>query len=143
MIISMLLSLLSGAQAQSAAAKCGQAKGDGQINKQAKTESVETLGVEAFASRMVSKDVALVDVRSPKEFAEGHLKGAVNVAWGNDFETLWKAAGIEKRHVVAVYCRGGRRSRAAAAALAKQGYRVVELEGGVMAWKKAGKPLYK
>ena len=91
----------------------------------------------------MSKRVVLVDVRTPKEYAEGHLKGSTNVAWGNDFESLWKAAGIKQRFTVAVYYRGGRRSKAAAKELVKKGYKVIELEGGITAWQKAGKPVVK
>ena len=41
---------------------------------------------------------------------------------------------------VAVYCRGGRRSLKAAEQLAKQGCTVYNLDGGILAWQKAGKP---
>jgi rhodanese-related sulfurtransferase len=44
---------------------------------------------------------------------------------------------------VAVYCHSGRRSKAAAAFLVKQGYNVIELEGGIMARQKVGKPVEK
>ena len=142
-LFATMLSLLLGVQAQHSCGKNCPNKGNGQCCNQAKTETSETLSVEDFANRMMSKSVVLVDVRTPKEFAEGHLKGATNVAWGNDFESLWKAAGIKQRYTVAVYCRSGRRSKAAAAALVKLGYKVIELEGGIMAWQKAGKPVEK
>ena len=70
-------------------------------------------------------------------------RSTTNVAWGNDFEKQWNAAGIKKRFTIAVYCRSGRRSKAAAEFLVKQGYNVIELEGGIMAWQKAGKPVEK
>ena len=110
---------------------------------QAKQATCETIPVDEFAARIMCKGVVLVDVRSPKEFAEGHLEGATNVAWGNDFEKQWMAAGIKKRFTVAVYCRGGRRSKAAAKELVKMGYKVIDLDGGIMAWQKAGKPVVK
>ena len=96
-----------------------------------------------FAQRIQSKSVVLVDVRTPKEYAEGHLQGATNVTWGDDFEKQWNAAGIKKRFTVAVYCRSGRRSKAAAKELVKMGYNVINLDGGIMAWQKAGKPVVK
>ena len=99
--------------------------------------------MEAFAQRVMCKSVVLVDVRTPKEYAEGHLEGARNVTWGDDFEKQWKAADIKKRFTVAVYCRGGRRSKAAAKELVKMGYKVIDLDGGIMAWQKAGKPVVK
>lgn len=139
--IIMLMTMLFATEAQESGHKCCQKK-DG-CGQQAKTEKRETLAVEEFSQRMMSKSVVLVDVRTPKEYAEGHLEGATNVAWGDDFEKQWKAAGIKKRFTVAVYCRSGRRSKAAATALVKQGYKVIELEGGIMAWQKAGKPVVK
>ena len=142
-LFAAILSLLFGVQAQHSCGKNCQNKGNGQCCNQAKTETIETLSVEEFSRRMMSKNVVLVDVRTPKEFAEGHLKGATNVTWGNDFESLWKAAGIKKQFTVAVYCRGGRRSKAAAKELVKKGYKVIELEGGITAWQKAGKPVEK
>lgn len=133
------LMLLFGVQAQSAKTQVRQ-RAEGSRSAQAQ---VETLPVEAFAKRIASKGVVLVDVRSAKEFADGHLKGATNVVWGDDFERQWNAAGIGKQATVALYCRGGRRSKAAAEALAKMGYKVVNLDGGITAWRKAGKPVVK
>ena len=139
--IIMMMTMFFAAEAQHADHKCCQQNGS--CCQQIKTEKRETLAVEEFSQRMMSKSVVLVDVRTPKEYAEGHLEGATNVAWGDDFEKQWKAAGIKKRFTVAVYCRSGRRSKAAATALVKQGYKVIELEGGIMAWQKAGKPVVK
>ena len=111
-------------------------------NRQNKS-AVNIVGVNEFAEIMRQKDVRLIDVRTPKEYAEGHLEGARNVTWGDDFEKQWKAADIKKRFTVAVYCRGGRRSKAAAKELVKMGYNVIDLDGGIMAWQKAGKPVVK
>ena len=140
-VFAMMMIMLFATQAQQAEHKHCQHKGS--CCQQTKTEQCETLAVEEFSQRMMSKSVVLVDVRTPKEFAEGHLEGATNVVWGDDFEKQWKVAGIKKRFTVAVYCRSGRRSKAAASALVKQGYKVIELEGGIMAWQKAGKPVVK
>lgn len=137
----MMMTMFFAAEAQQADHKCCQQKGS--CCQQAKTEKCKTMAVEEFSQRMTSKSVVLVDVRTPKEFAEGHLQGATNVTWGNEFEKQWNAAGIKKRFTVAVYCRSGRRSKAAAEFLVKQGYNVIELEGGIMAWQKAGKPVEK
>ena len=139
--IIMMMTMFFAAEAQQADHKCCQQKGS--CCQQAKAEKCKTMAVEDFSQRMTSKSVVLVDVRTPKEFAEGHLQGATNVTWGNEFEKQWNAAGIKKRFTVAVYCRSGRRSKAAAEFLVKQGYNVIELEGGIMAWQKAGKPVEK
>ena len=140
-VFAMMMTMLFAVEAQESGHKCCQKKGS--CCQQAKAEKVESLPVEEFAQRMMSKSVVLVDVRTPKEFAEGHIQGATNVAWGDDFEKQWNAEDIKNRFTVAVYCRSGRRSSAAASALVKMGYKVIELKGGILAWEKAGKPVVK
>ena len=100
-------------------------------------ESVKTVKTEEFAEMMAQKDVRLIDVRTPKEYAEGHLAGAENI----DVKAADFAEHIKDiKGTVAVYCRGGRRSLKAAEQLAKQGCTVYNLDGGILAWQKAGKP---
>ncbi len=100
-------------------------------------EAVKTVGVEEFAKVMAQKEVRLIDVRTPKEYAEGHLAGAENInVKADDFAERIK----DIKGEVAVYCRGGRRSLKAAEQLAANGCTVYNLDGGIMAWQKAGKP---
>lgn len=104
---------------------------------QASAGNVKSLSVVDFAEVIKKKDVVLLDVRSEKEYAEGHIDGATNVVWADktfkpDFEKLK----IKKKKTVAVYCRSGRRSMAAAKVLSEMGYQVVNLTGGIMAWQK-------
>lgn len=107
--------------------------------KQSK-ENVNTIGVEEFSKVIKQKDVRLIDVRTTKEFAEEHLQGAENIdVKASDFAE--KIKGVNGK--VALYCRGGRRSLKAANQLATQGCTVYNLDGGIVAWKKAGKPTTK
>lgn len=104
------------------------------------SEQVTTMGVVEFASTMVQKDVRLIDVRTPKEYAEGHLAGSENIdVKAADFAERIK----DIKGKVAVYCRGGRRSLKAAEQLAANGCTVYNLDGGILAWQKAGKPIVK
>mgnify|MGYP004443770405 FL=1 len=82
----------------------------------------------------------LLDVRKPDEFAEGHLKGAKLINWldGDSFKK--EAENLDKTKTVYVYCRSGRRSNSAANYLADQGFKVVDMKGGIMAWKASGLP---
>ncbi len=98
---------------------------------------VKTLGVEEFAEMAAKKDVRLIDVRTAAEYAEGHLFGAENIDV-KDSLFAERIKGIEGE--VAVYCRGGRRSLKAAEQLAASGCTVYNLDGGILAWQKAGKP---
>lgn len=100
-------------------------------------KNTKVLGVEEFAEMAAKKDVRLIDVRTPNEYAEGHLFGAENI---DVKDTLFaeRIKGVEGK--VAVYCRGGRRSLKAAEQLAASGCTVYNLDGGILAWQKAGKP---
>ena len=100
-------------------------------------KAIKTVGADEFAELTTQKDVRLIDVRTPEEYAEGHLAGAENIdVKAADFAERIK--GIEGS--VAVYCRGGKRSLMAAAQLAANGCTVYNLDGGILAWQKAGKP---
>ena len=86
--------------------------------------------------------IQIVDVRTPDEFSEGHLPGAVNIdVNGTDFAEQIKK--LDKKVPVAVYCRSGRRSKAAATQLSEQGFEVVELDGGIISWQESGKEVIK
>lgn len=99
--------------------------------------SVSTVNVEQFAKVISQRKVRLIDVRTPKEYAGGHIAGAENIdVKSPDFAERTKKV---KGHV-AVYCVKGVRSLNAAKQLAEKGCTVYNLDGGLNAWKKAGKP---
>ena len=104
---------------------------------------VTNLEVADFEAKAADPAVFLVDVRTPEEYAEGHLRGAANIDWNApDFLAQVQAA-CPKEAPAAVYCRTGRRSAEAAKALAKAGYAVCNLVGGIEGWQAAGKPVTK
>jgi thioredoxin 1 len=86
-------------------------------------------------------NAVLVDVRRPEELAGGKIEGARNIVFGSDrFEQ--DILTLEKQPIF-VYCAGGVRSAKAAALLRKNGYEVVELEGGFNEWVASGLPVAK
>lgn len=98
------------------------------------------LDVAGFESVAAESEVAVLDVRTADEYAAGHLRWASNCDWyADDFMDRVQAA-YPKQTPLAVYCRSGKRSAAAAAKLAKAGYKVYNLRGGYLAWSGAGKP---
>ena len=104
---------------------------------------VTNLDVAGFEATAADPTVFLVDVRTPEEYAEGHLRGAANIDWNApEFLDAFTAA-CPKGTPVAVYCRTGRRSGEAAGKLTKAGYAVTNLLGGIVAWEEAGKPVTK
>ena len=103
----------------------------------------ENTDVQGFSELMTDSNVAVLDVRTAAEFAEGHIKGAILIDQGqSDFvEKVKDALPIEKK--IDVYCRSGRRSANAAGKLADVGYKCINLKGGIIAWKKADMPVTK
>ena len=90
-----------------------------------------TVGDEA--RRRVEAGATLVDVRSPEEFAEGHLPGAVNIPVG-ELAQLLGELGPTSTPVV-VYCRSGARSSRAERLLKEQGFQDVFNLGPMSAWR--------
>ena len=76
----------------------------------------------------------ILDVRRPDEYAEGHIPNAVNI---DVLEPAFaeRIATLDRERTVALYCRSGRRSKAAAEQVSKLGYKVVELDGGILSWR--------
>lgn len=103
--------------------------------------SVEKLSVAAFSEAIATADSTFViDVRTPEEFAEGHLTAALNINWnGDSFEE--HAALLDKSAPVYVYCRSGGRSNNAAQKLRELGFsQIFDMQGGMLAWREASLP---
>ena len=104
-------------------------------------QNYEDTDVKGFAELMNDPNVVVLDVRTAEEFKEGHLEGALNINQAqSDFIEKAKAA-LPADKTIAVYCRSGRRSASAAERLASEGYKAVNLKGGIMAWEKAKRPI--
>lgn len=84
------------------------------------------------AHRLAEAGARLVDVRSPEEFATGHLPGAVNIPV-QDLERRMGELEAKSRPVV-VYCRSGARSSRAARMLKNAGYAEVHDLGAMSRW---------
>jgi phage shock protein E len=93
------------------------------------------VSASSFAEAVKVPGVTVLDVRTPAEFAQGHLPGAVNVDVEDPtFPDM--VAQLDPAADYAVYCRSGNRSRAAMEYMAKVGVtHTVGLDGGIGAWK--------
>ena len=97
-----------------------------------------SLDVKAFARYIEREDVVLVDVRTAEEFAAGHIEGVdhnIDVRSATFFQD-YRSLPKDKR--IAVYCKGGGRSKQVAVVLSGNGYKVAELAVGYDGWVKAG-----
>jgi len=112
------------------------------LNTACGQQNFENVDVQGFAELIADTNVVVLDVRTVDEFKEGHIEGAVNIDQAqSDFIEQVKAA-IPTDKTIAVYCRSGRRSANAAGKLAAEGYKCVNLKGGIIAWKEANKLIY-
>lgn len=102
--------------------------------------SFSQVSVEVF-EKGLSADVQVLDVRTPEEFNKGHLKNAMLADWKNQEEFISRVAALDKNDPVFLYCLSGNRSAAATKYMREQGFEVVELKGGIKAWKEAELPL--
>ena len=86
-----------------------------------------------------SNRVTILDARTPEEFAEGHVPGAINIP----FDQLPARAGeLDAARPVHVYCRMGGRAQKAAASLEASGFAVCCIVGGGMdLWRASGFPV--
>jgi rhodanese-related sulfurtransferase len=99
------------------------------------------LGVSEFSTKVAEAGVITLDVRTPIEFAEGHIEGArlIDFQSGN-FEN--EIAALDKNATYAVYCRSGNRSGQAVKVMQDAGFsNVFNMNGGVIDWANAGLPL--
>ena len=101
----------------------------------------ENVDVDGFATLIADSSVVVLDVRTASEFSEGYIQGAILIDQNqSDFVEKAKAA-LPTEKTIAIYCRSGRRSANAAGKLADEGYKCVNLKGGIIAWKEANMPV--
>ncbi|MGD9020406.1 MAG: rhodanese-like domain-containing protein [Lysobacterales bacterium] len=75
----------------------------------------------AQAWPMIEAGALVIDVRSPEEFAGGHLEGAINIQW-HDSEAIAQAVGNDKQRQVVMYCRSGNRANKSITKMKALGY---------------------
>lgn len=106
------------------------------VNPETTTPEVD---VAETARVWTERSAQLVDVREPDEWAEGHIPEAIHIPLGDLAE---RAGELIKETPVITVCRSGHRSLAAADELIAQGFAdVASLNGGMIAWAKAGHPV--
>ena len=98
------------------------------------------LSPSEFQNKLVleADKAVLLDVRTSGEFEAGHIENALNIDYNStDFAT--KLDSLDKTKKVFVYCLSGGRSGNAVAVLQEKGFtEVIELDGGMMAWRNSG-----
>ncbi len=104
------------------------------------SKNIKTVAVPAFAKEIkTTKNPQILDVRTPEEFAEGHIDHAENINWlGENF--VKNTEKLDKSKPVYVYCRSGKRSQKASEKLSELGFKnIYNLEGGYVKWNEESK----
>ena len=98
--------------------------------------TLKTVGVDEFEEFIADTNAILLDVRTAAEHAEGFIPGTdYNIDVLEDTFTNIATETLPNDRPVALYCRSGRRSKSAADQAVKLGFKVVELDGGIISWK--------
>jgi rhodanese-related sulfurtransferase len=102
---------------------------------------IQTVNTKQFNQLLLLDEVQVVDVRTPEEYAGGHIENAVNIDVNSD-SFASEVSKLDKEKPVLVYCRSGKRSLTAAEKLREMGFtRIVNLEGGMLGWEEAKMPV--
>lgn len=108
-------------------------------NQSESTSQIKLVTAEEMQTILDVEDAQLIDVRTPEEFAEGHILNAQNIDFSSPTfdEEVNK---LDKSRPVILYCRSGGRSAKCAEKLEKAGFKkIYDLEGGISKWQHSDK----
>ena len=100
---------------------------------------------EIVQERTAKHDASMLilDVRTPEEFAQGHVPGAKNIPHDQLPNRMSEIMNDKNKDIV-LYCRSGRRAGLAAETLSANGFKkLLHLEGDIQKWTEADRPLEK
>lgn len=106
------------------------------------SDSIRDVDVAAAAQLIAADDsVVVLDIRTPEEFARGHIEGAVNIDYmADDFAK--KLAMLDRNRTYLMHCQSGGRSGKSLAKFTELGFKsVLHLEAGFAGWQSAGRPV--
>lgn len=108
------------------------------------TDSIDSdIMADALLNHPQKDQVLILDVRTPREFNDGHVPGAINIPHTELSDKLDQVIAHKHKPIV-VYCQSGRRASVAQSILTKAGFdQVLHLEGDMAGWKAAGYPIEK
>ena len=105
-------------------------------------EAVHPADIPTVQVAEIPSDAVLLDVRENDEWAAGHIAGAVHVPMNEVPQRIaYDPGALTPEATIVVTCKVGGRSAQVTAWLRQQGYQAVNLEGGMLAWDAAGRPM--
>ena len=108
---------------------------------QSQSDAISVITSTEFKEKSVTHPI--IDVRTPQEFREGHIEGAININYF-DKTFLDQIAKYEKNEPLFIYCKSGNRSDQASKKIADFGFtKIYDLEGGILNWMKNNNEIVK
>ncbi|HZJ21369.1 MAG TPA: rhodanese-like domain-containing protein [Pricia sp.] len=99
-------------------------------------QNITLLPSAEFLVAVFGTKVQLVDVRTPREYHDEHINGAINIDWSQPFFFRKEIKKLNKEQPVYLYCRTSNRSQKVAKWLAKSGFaEIYDLQGGIISEK--------
>ncbi|WP_299210444.1 rhodanese-like domain-containing protein [uncultured Dokdonia sp.] len=97
---------------------------------------VYAIDLQTLKAEVIGKDVQLVDVRSEKEYSQGHIDDAININIADKENFKTEIQKLDKTKPIYMYCHAGVRSRRASQLITELGFtRVYDFTGGWSAWR--------
>ena len=102
------------------------------------SSAAQKVSPKEFSDVISDPAIVVLDVRTPAEFAEGHIANAINIDFqSGNFEK--EIAALDTTKTYAVYCRSGNRSGQAVKVMADAGFtKLYDMDGGIVDWQAAG-----
>ncbi|MCS7177067.1 MAG: rhodanese-like domain-containing protein [Candidatus Kapabacteria bacterium] len=105
----------------------------------AQQSGIPTVSPEEVFRRLKDTSIVVLDVRTPAEFAEGHIPGARLIPVQELEQRLRELEPVRNKTVIA-YCRSGGRSAYATQLLQRHGFKVFSMRGGILEWQRQKYP---
>lgn len=103
------------------------------LNEQEKS-AIHVVKPTEFKEKSINQ--VIIDIRTPQEFSQGHIEGAININY-YDHSFMEQIGKYDKSKPIFLYCRSGNRTSSATAKIAKVGFEeVYDLQGGIMSWSR-------
>ncbi len=103
-----------------------------------KLGSITHISNTDFKAKILEDNIQLIDVRTPKEYKDGHLENADLINYKNNNFVKNALIKLDKSKPIYVYCHSGGRSARASDLLKKEGFTVYNMKGGISGWKESG-----
>lgn len=115
---------------------CGQKKQNEQAKDVVSKTNISL--ITAAELNQISDSILIIDVRTPEEFASGHIENSININM-QSVDFMEQIATLEKGQSVYLYCKKGGRSNRAARMIQEMEFKnIYDLKGGILQWEKEG-----